>query len=384
MKSKNYIVVGVLALLGVIALYFIYQKLNPKELPENLIESAGRIDGDLILLNAKYPGRIEEIRVEDGSRVKKGDIVARLGSSEMQARLEQATAQERALQRALNGGRKELEMLEQTLPNSVQKAYKAFRIARAQIAELTAAIESLKLAVNQDEKDYRRFQTMFEEKLIEKHKVELAKLKYESGRKQLHALQKKQDQAQSSAKIASLNTRDAKIALLKIEIYREKLKADEDRLKAARAARNEVEAMLSEMTLTSPIDGFVVDKTAQLGEVVGAGMPVASLIDPEALYLKIFVDTMQNGKLKIGDKALIFLDTYPDRPIPAKVVRIAQKAEFTPKEVSVRSDRIQRVFAVDLKPERPEPLLKLGIPAIGVVSIDSKGLPESLEELPPL
>jgi len=383
-KFKNYIMIGVLALLGSVALFFIYHKLNPKALPENLIESAGRIDGDLILLNAKYPGRIEEIRVEDGSRINRGDIVARLGSREMQARVARAAAEQQALQRALNAGRKELEMLEQTLPNSVKKAYKAYTIAQAQIAELTAGIESLKLTVAQDEKDYRRFQTMYEAKLIEKHKVELAKLRYESSRKQLHALQQKRGQAQESAKIASLNTKDAKTALLKIAIYREKLKADEERLKAAQAARDEAEAMLSEMTLTSPVDGFVVDRTAEAGEVVGAGMPVASLIDPKALYLKIFVDTMQNGRLKIGDKALIFLDTHPDSPISASVVRIAQKAEFTPKEVSVRSDRIQRVFAVDLRPDKPDPLLKLGIPAIGVITVDGDGLPGSLDELPPL
>ena len=384
MKFKNYIMIGVLALLGSVALFFIYHKLNPKALPENLIESAGRIDGDLILLNAKYPGRIEEIRVEDGSPVNRGDIVARLGSREMQARVARAAAEQQALQRALNAGRKELEMLEQTLPNSVKKAYKAYTIAQAQIAELTAGIESLKLTVAQDEKDYRRFQTMYEAKLIEKHKVELAKLRYESSRKQLHALQQKRGQAQESAKIASLNTKDAKTALLKIAIYREKLKADEERLKAAQAARDEAEAMLSEMTLTSPVDGFVVDRIAEAGEVVGAGMPVASLIDPKALYLKIFVDTMQNGRLKIGDKALIFLDTHPDSPISASVVRIAQKAEFTPKEVSVRSDRIQRVFAVDLRPDKPDPLLKLGIPAIGVITVDGDGLPGSLDELPPL
>jgi HlyD family secretion protein len=115
-----------------------------------------------------------------------------------------------------------------------------------------------------------------------------------------------------------------------------------------------------------------------------AGMPVATLIDPRSLYLKIFVDTMQNGKIKVGDKAVIFLDAWPNRPIEAKVVRIAQKAEFTPKEVSVRSDRIQRVFAVHLKPIEPDPLLKLGIPAIGVVSLDGEGLPSSLNEIPVL
>ncbi len=384
MKFKKYIVVAVLALLAVVALFFIYQKLNPKELADNLVASTGRIDGDLILLNAKYPGRIDEITVENGSSVKKGGLIAHLKSSETEAKLEQATAQVQALQKQLGASRKELQMLEQTLPNSVKKAYKAHTIAQAQIAELTASVESLELTVHQDEKDYRRFQTMFGEKLIEKHKVELAKLKLESDSNRLHSLKQKRDQAQSNANIAALNTEDAKTALLQIAIFKEKFKAQEDQLKAAQAARREVDAVLSEMTLTSPVDGFVVDKTAQAGEVVGAGMPVASLIDPSALYLKIFVDTMQNGKIKIGDKALIFLDAYPDRPIPAKVVRIAQKAEFTPKEVSVRSDRIQRVFAVDLRPEGPDPLLKLGIPAIGVISLDGEGLPESLDEMPPL
>jgi HlyD family secretion protein len=384
LKFKKYIVVAVLAILASIAIFFIYQKLNPKELAANLIESTGRIDGDLILLNAKYPGRIDEITVENGSTVKRGDLVAHLKSDETLARLQQATAQMQALQKQLSASRKELQMLEQTLPNSVKKAYKASTIAQAQIADLAASVESLELTVKQDEKDYQRFQTMFENKLIEKHKVELAKLKLESDSNQLHSLQQKRDQARSNANIAALNTEDAKIALLKIAISKEKLKAQEDQLEAAQAARREVEAMLSEMTLRSPVDGFVVDKTAQAGEVVGAGMPVASLIDPSVLYLKIFVDTMQNGKIKIGDKALIFLDAYPDRPIAAKVVRIAQKAEFTPKEVSVRSDRIQRVFAVDLKPEKPEPLLKLGIPAIGVISLDGIGLPGSLNEMPPL
>jgi len=113
-------------------------------------------------------------------------------------------------------------------------------------------------------------------------------------------------------------------------------------------------------------------------------MPVATLIAPESLYLKIYVDALQNGRIKLHDRAEIFLDAWPDRPIPAQVVRIAQKAEFTPKEVSVRSDRIQRVFAVHLKPLRPDPLLKLGLPAIGVVSLDGKGLPRSLDEIPVL
>ena len=93
---------------------------------------------------------------------------------------------------------------------------------------------------------------------------------------------------------------------------------------------------------------------------------------------------VENGKIHVGDDAVIFLDANAKRPIAAKVIRIAQNAEFTPKEVSVRSDRIQRVYAVYLKPLHVDPLLKLGIPAIGIISLDGGDLPKSLDDIPAL
>ena len=79
---------------------------------------------------------------------------------------------------------------------------------------------------------------------------------------------------------------------------------------------------------------------------------------------------------------IIFLDAKPNEPIASKVIRIEQRAEFTPKEVSVPSDRIQRVFALHVKPQNAHMSLKLGLPAVGVVSMDGQGLPKSLKNVP--
>jgi HlyD family secretion protein len=167
------------------------------------------------------------------------------------------------------------------------------------------------------------------------------------------------------------------------EYYHQKgIEAIKASLKALEASKTQIEAVLDELTLRSSIEGVVVEKIANQGEVVGAGSVVATLLDPSSLYLKIFVDTKQNGNLQIGNDAVIFLDGKPNEPIAAKVVRIEQKAEFTPKEVSVPSDRIQRVFALHVKPLSPQATLKLGIPAVGVVSMDGKGLPKSLSNVP--
>ena len=238
--------------------------------------------------------------------------------------------------------------------------------------------------MRQDRKDLKRLNTLWSQKLIDKHQVELAKLRYRTDSDKLHGLQEQLKQLEAAVSIARTGKSEAEAIQAKREVLHEGIAALKAKIKALKASENEVAVILDELKLRSPVNGYVVEKIANAGEVVAAGMPVVTLIDPDSLYLKLFVDTIENGKIKIGDKAEIFLDAYPDKPIPAKVVLIAQKAEFTPKEVSVRNDRIQRVYAVHLKPLQPQPLLKLGIPAIGVISTDGKGLPASLHELPPL
>ncbi len=370
--------------LFVVAGALIYVKLHPRQLPANLVEGTGRIDGDLTNLNAKYPGRVAEIFVDDGIPVKKGMVVARLTSKEYKE-------QKRSLERQIAARRNELEAKEIELginetkvPQMLQKAKAALKSRKSQLVEIGRTIASQKSQVMQDLRDLKRMKNLFAQKLIEKHKLEEITLKHDVDRHTLEGLLDKKRQLEQAVAIAKSDLEDAVAAQKSLDAMRRGIEALKEGIAALEASRNQVEAMIAELTLHSPIEGFTVEKIANVGEVIGAGMPVATLVSPESLYLKIFVDTIKNGKIKLGDKAVIFLDAWPNRPIPARVVRIAQKAEFTPKEVSVRSDRIQRVFAVHLKPLELDPLLKLGIPAIGVVSLDGKGLPSSLNDIPVL
>ena len=144
--------------------------------------------------------------------------------------------------------------------------------------------------------------------------------------------------------------------------------ADQAQIKAATATRDELRLVIGTFTLKAIKGGIIIDKIALPGEMVGAGGGIVSMIDPDALYLKLYIDTVQNGKVALGDKALIYLDGNPGHPVPARVVRISAQAEFTPKEVNVKNDRIQRMFAVHLKPLQSVPEIKLGLPAVGVIS----------------
>lgn len=379
---QKYWLGAVVAALFSIAAVFIYMKLHTKELPDNLVQGTGRIDGDLINVNVKYPGRIASIEISEGEPLKKGAVIAIIESAEQKAQKEQIDAQVEAQTQQLAARKIELLMAQKTIPESLVKAKANISIKNAQRDELDQMIDAQTYAMYQDERDVGRMQNLYDNRLIEKRQLEMATLKLQSSRDQRSSLMHKREQLDRAIDISRSDQVEASAAQQKIGALREGIKASESGIKALKASQSQAEAVLSEMQLHSPIDGFVMEKIANNGEVIGSGMPVATLIDPKSLYLKIFVDTLQNGKIKIGDVAVIFLDGAPDRAIAAKVVRIEQKAEFTPKEVSVASDRIQRVFAVHLKPLKVDPMLKLGIPAVGIISLDKKGLPSSLREVP--
>jgi len=379
--KKYWLGVAVAALFSIAAV-LIYLKLHTKELPDNLVQGSGRIDGDLINVNAKYPGRIASMEVSEGEAISKGSVIAVIDSAEQKAQKAQIDAQIEAQKQQLAARKIELSIAQKSIPESLVKAKANSSIKKAQLDELDKMINSQKSLVAQDERDNERLNNLFNNRLIEKHQLEMSMLKLRSDQDQLSSLMDKREQLKKAIDITQSDQIEASAAQQKTDALREGIKATESGIKALIASQTQANAVLSEMVLRSPVEGFVMEKIANNGEVVGAGMAVATLIDPKSLYLKIFVDTLKNGKIKIGDSAVIFLDAAPEHPIAAKVVRIEQKAEFTPKEVSVASDRIQRVFAVHLQPLRVDPLLKLGIPAVGVISLDNKGLPTSLHAVP--
>jgi len=381
-KIKQYRLGVAILVLVLIASGLIVNKLIAPKLAENLVQGSGRMDGDLVNLNAKYAGRIAALNIHEGQHVSVGQSIAVLASPEYEAQKAQIEAQINARAQELSAKETELEIASKTIPETLAKAKANFSIKQHQRDELDKNIASQTSVLAQDKRDLERMKNLYEQNLIEKRQVETAALKHQTSGDFLSSLHQKREQLSLAINVANSELIEATAHQKTLHVMSQGLEALRSSLKALEASKTQIEAVINEMTLRSSIDGVVVEKIANQGEVIGAGSVVATLLDPNSLYLKIFVDTKQNGNLQVGNDAVIFLDGKPNEPIPAKVVRIEQKAEFTPKEVSVPSDRIQRVFALHVKPLSPQPTLKLGIPAVGVVSMDGKGLPKSLKNVP--
>ena len=367
--KRNVLIVLILGLL-IISAVFIYKKLNPKKLPPYLAEAVGVVDGDLINLNTKYPGRIVKLNVDTGDMVKKDEVIAKLDDKEYLKKLN-------ALNYEIKAKENELNFTKEKILKSIDIAKNAYEAKIDELKGLNTQIDALKKVIEQDKKDEKRIAKLVKKNMEKEHKLELAKLKTKTDLDKLKGLLAKKDALNKEIEIFK---KKYQIALA----GKENIKALKNAINALKQKRDVIKVILNELNIKSPINGFVDTKIANIGEVLGAGMPIVTLINPKSLYLKVYVNTIYTGKIHLGDRAEIFLDAYPNRPIKAVVSKIAKKAEFTPKEVAVRADRITRVYEVRLKPISPNPLLKLGLPATGVILIGNGSLPKSLNELPSL
>src|SRR5208337_199723 len=123
-------------------------------------------------------------------------------------------------------------------------------------------------------------------------------------------------------------------------------------IKAAEAKVQQIESMIHDLTLVSPRNGEVQFQLARKGETVAAGEPIVTILDLTDLYMVIFLNAADAGRLGIGDEARVILDAVPDYVIPAEVSFVASESQFTPKTVETEEERAKLMFRAELRIDR--------------------------------
>jgi membrane fusion protein YbhG len=134
-------------------------------------------------------------------------------------------------------------------------------------------------------------------------------------------------------------------------------------LSLSRAMLKTAEVRLSDTVLFAPISGVVLEKIVEAGETVGAGTPVFTIGDLEQPWVKVYVREKELGLVKLGQRAEIRTDSYPDKTYEGTVTYISSEAEFTPKNVQTQEERVKLVFGVKVKVKNEKNELKPGMPA---------------------
>lgn len=139
--------------------------------------------------------------------------------------------------------------------------------------------------------------------------------------------------------------------------------ADKANMEALRASFELAETRLGFAELVSPLNGFVLVKSALTGEVVQIGAPVFTVIDLNNLWVTAYINETDLGKVKLNQEAEVVTDTYPGKKYKGRVSFISNEAEFTPKTIQTTQERVKLVYRIKVDVDNSSLELKPGMPA---------------------
>jgi HlyD family secretion protein len=144
---------------------------------------------------------------------------------------------------------------------------------------------------------------------------------------------------------------------------RDALAAAGNAVDAARAQRNVAQARMNDCTVIAPVSGTISAVAFRLGETVIAGSVPVTIIDLSQTWLTVYLPERLLGRVKLGDTCRVRVDAYPKRDFDGTLSFIADKAEFTPKDIQTKEERINQVYRMKITLPNPESILKPGMPA---------------------
>jgi HlyD family secretion protein len=162
---------------------------------------------------------------------------------------------------------------------------------------------------------------------------------------------------------AAVQAAQAQLEALKAGATQEQIAVVEAQVKQAQAAADLLEVQLDKMTLTAPTSGLVMERTVHRGEMAAAGATLMTIANLDEVTLTIYIPEDEIGKVKVGQAVEVSVDSFPGKVFEGQVNYIASEAEFTPKNVQTKKERVNMVFAVKVKIPNPEHELKPGMPA---------------------
>ncbi len=168
---------------------------------------------------------------------------------------------------------------------------------------------------------------------------------------------------------AQVTNAEAQLALAKSEFPTEQeLAVAQAQLDAAQANLAAIEVQIDLLIVSSPVGGVVMTRNVEPGEVIQPGLAAMTIGQLDQLTITVYIAEDKYGQINLGDAATLTADSFPDEVFAATVTRIADRAEYTPRNVQTKEDRQTTVFAVELAVKDPEGKLKPGMPTDVVFS----------------
>ena len=381
------ILILLFVLLGALAVWKLF--FSQPSVPDSIVALSGRIEGDDSAISAKTSGRIMEIRFREGDTVKAGETIAVLDDQQVREREEQARAAVAQSEAQLRSAQDQIAVLEQQLAQTrlesgqatvdaggrVHQAEAELAAAEADLAQQRASLE---LALF-DKDAYTR---LAKTGAVSERQGKQAETNAASQQAVVAATERRVEAARGSlnvarANLANPNIRNAQSSAIRKQLLQQQATIANSRADAirVRAQLAEAESNRSDLIVQAPFDGTVITRSAEPGEYLQAGTAIVTLLDLTKVYLRGYIPQGQIGRVAVGQRARVYLDSNPTKPIAAEVSRIDPEATFTPENTYFRDDRVKQVVGVKLRLNGSFGFAKPGMPSDGEILVSGDQWP---------
>ena len=383
--KKIVIIVIVLLILGGGIFFFVKKDREKKDVVVNYIETSGTLEVIETDCSFKIAGKIVELPILEGDSITKGQFIGCLSS--------QSIDQEIAVQKSsIDTIKAQFPKIDIQINQTDISVKKEIENAKIKVDEAYARYESIKSGSRDEEitkaehlvdqtehvllnakKNYERADNLYDKGAISQQDRDNIKTSYLSAfeeNKQAKAnLSLLKAGAKSEDIEASFQVYNQAVANYELTLAKnfELKKLEEDKkilnsqLKNAEDGLKLLEVKKSDHKLYSPVTGTVLRKVAEKGENVTAGGTVLTVGNLDEIYLRGYVAETDLAKVKLGQRCELKTDTYPDKIYNGKITYISDKAEFTPKNLTTKDDRVKLVYRIKISADNSSRDLKPGM-----------------------
>ncbi len=253
----------------------------------------GVVDGNEVIISPQISGRIIKLTVDEGSEVKKGELIAELDPAELEAQLAQDVANIASLEARVRQSQETLGWTNEQTDAALSQAAANLTSAKAQLDQARATLEL-------DEINYRRTLALYEAGVESAQDRDQAESTVKAARANVNSLEDRVKSQAAALAVAQANRKQ-------VNVQQAELAATEAQLRQARAARDQAQTQLGYTKIYAPIDGLVSVRVSKQGEVVNPGGPIVVLVDVDHLWVRADVEETYIDGIHFGDKLRVRL-----------------------------------------------------------------------------
>jgi HlyD family secretion protein len=329
---------------------------------DTALQGSGTVEARNIRVGSKIGGRIDKVLVREGDTVQPGQVLITFDDKELQASLEQSRANAEKAQR----GYRPEEIAEARATAAQAKAdyelkkngYRQEDIATAQ-ADLDRA--------NADEVrthlDFDRYEALAKKDLVSKQQRDTAEANWKVAVAQQQSAKHRLDELQRGYRPEEIASAEAHYRQAQANL--EKLERGNRRedVELAKAAYAYDQARFRERQVTAPSAATVEVLDVRPGDLIAPNTPVATLLEKDQIYVRIYIPETEIGRVKVGQKAEVHVDSFPKTAFNGEVEQINQQAEFLPRNVQTREERVHQVIGIKIRINDPAGRVLAGMAA---------------------